>query len=273
MCSIPFARRLAEFRVCSVRNARKHFSLGTGPAKPPESVLSFAAAPPCFARRLGRTSLFRSVRIVRRRSSLRTLRSKHPKALPTSRSLRSDRPKAIFPSHASLVLPEGISSAALARFRSPESNFPFAPIRLNRPKAIRPSRLLHPVRPKALRISLRSASLTRRPALLSGSGRRGRARSSEDSQHSRPPAAYEEMKPKLPSFVSLPRLLLPSPVARFRQRYSAATHEWIRPKASPFMSGPSVCVVRPVRLRVPNLIQRGLTSHFKITSVTLRLRS
>ena len=102
---------------------------------------------------------------------------------------------------------------------------PLLPFRSNRPKAFRPSRVAPPGSPES-RPGIASVppGLTRRSTRASRVGRRGRARSSEESQQSRPPAAYEDPMPKHPLFACCLDALPFSPVARFDERRSAATH-------------------------------------------------
>ncbi len=178
---------------------------------------------------------FRSVRIVQRRPSLRTLHSTGPKACRASRSLRSGRPKVSVPSHAPLEPPGGIPRVALAPFRPPESVRPFAPVHASRPKT----------------------------AVTFRSGRRGRARSSEESQHSRPPAASQRLRaealphcvdcpgsfqcPRFPGFISgFPLQPMNAPPE------GLCIHVWHR-----------FAIIRPARLRAPNRTQRGPMSTSK----------
>lgn len=172
---------------------------------------------------------FRSVRIARRLSSLRTLHPIGPKACRASRLLCSGYPKVSFPSHAPLEPPEGIPRVALAPFRSPESVRPVAPVHSSRPKT----------------------------AVTFRFGRRGRARSSEESQHSRPPAPSQCLRAEaLPHCVdclgSLQCPRLPGFISGSPLQPMDAPPEGFLP-----MFGHRFACARPLRLRAPNLTQRG----------------
>jgi hypothetical protein len=187
-------------------------------------------------------SAARYARAVRRRRQVSRFRSTPRVRRPMESRvlLGSDRLAALFASPVPVELPESTSSIPVrftaetrklrqCRFSLRSDRLatflPLLPFRSNRPKAFRPSRVAPPGLPES-RPGIASVppGLTRRSTRASRVGRRGRARSSEESQQSRPPAAYEDPMPKHPLFACCFDALPFSPVARFDERRSAATH-------------------------------------------------
>ena len=150
--------------------------------------------------------------------------------------------------------PKAAVRFALASFGAPESALPFAPFqpnRLGRRLALRG--LLHPAHPKAHRISLRSASLARRPALLPGSvvgAGRDHPKSLSSPGHRRP--TKTSCRNILASFSSFPAPArfpgCPVSPAVFREqpwqicrkaRPSCSAHQVYRPTGSLARAGPA----------------------------------
>jgi hypothetical protein len=191
------------------------------------------------------TPRFRSAPIVQRRSSLRSLHLNGPKTFPASRSPWPAfvRRRSV-PRLAPLDPPKSVSSIAIC----------------STPKAPRPP-------------GSRSRSTQFDPKVHQTSrfGRRGRARSSEESQHSRPPAAYKE---PCRSIILCFGHLGTFPVAPFDgldRRLAAATHD-LHPKTSIMFRATSVrCPI--VSLARSFRAQRGLMSHLEIIVLTLRIGS
>jgi hypothetical protein len=179
------------------------------------------------------TPRFRSVRMIRKPSSLRPLHKK---------------------------LPEGLLSLR-GRFGRFVRRLPFRrSLRSNRPKAPQASRLLHPDHPKAIRISRRSTRSARKPTERSGSvvgAGRDHPKSLSIPGHRRP---HKVSMPKHLLLASLPRLLPASPFDGCPQRASAATHDRFARRHADRVAGHQCCVVRPARLRAPDRAQRGLMS-------------
>ena len=159
--------------------------------------------------------------------------------------------------------PKAPRNFAFAPFGSSCDVLPFAPIQSNHPKALRPSRLLHPACPKAALMSLRSAGLIRRcysldppdiPVRSSGPGAIIRRVSA-----TRPPAAYEDPMPKHLTFVSLPRCLAHVPGCPASSAALRCNHERSARKLSIHV-GTSVKPPPIVSLARSNRAQRGLMS-------------
>jgi hypothetical protein len=152
----------------------------------------------CVGPKAHATLRFCSVRMIRRPSSLRPLHANGPKAFSASRLLWSVRPKTPLPRLDPPEPPEGASSFTIAPPRSPGGDPNLAPVHQFDPK-------IH----QAFRF-----------------GRRGRARSSEESQHSRPPAASQSLDAEAPAPCVCRLVAFPvSPFDGRHQRLSAATHD------------------------------------------------
>lgn len=128
---------------------------------------------------------------------------------------------------------------------------PFAPFRPNHPKAFRPSRFAPPGWPESCPgIASVPLGLIRRPTRASRVGRRGQARSSEESQqpdHRRPTKIVCR---SIPSSLCRLGALSISPVARFDEQRSAATRDHSARKLPVRVRNVSY-LVRPSRLRAP----------------------
>jgi len=209
-----------------------------------------------FPRKVGPRLLVSAARYIRaafrrkRRQVSRVARLRRPESPHNSaffRSVRSIRkptslcepPYSMRQSASNIVACSARSTRRLRKLRLPAFDKPEGPSSTNN--------LLHPDHPKAIRISRRSTWF-RAPMLLGAHqifriGRRGRARSSEESQQSRPPAASHGLDAE-----ASPPCVAASAPFRFRRLTGVPSGSPLQlttalPEGASIVCGPSVCSV------------------------------